>query len=656
VAEYDERHVAQPIQRHDGTHRGGIRLGNTLAAGTYYTAYSWSPVSGSGETVLSTASAAVTVTNGQKITVTLPAAPTSNYKANVYLSDPNDPNTALHLYAAGVTVSTGGTTAYDITAPAKKATGLWLHTNGTGANENSQHNTVEHFFAAMVPFGVQLSGTSPATNGNSAHNLFNKLMIGYLADAIVLDDADNNTFQDVFTFRYTATTKGVGVDFGLYARANYFHHLQASDGGVFAGPSATGATGNVILGYDRENGQPAPTVASVSPTPTLTPSTSGGSLITATYYYRVSAYDSNGRLLGTSAEASTAVTGPTGSVAFSNYAVTGASQYQIFRGTSAGTLTSVQLTASTSFTDTTASPPTATTPPVTTVPTLTWTEDGRNATGWYIGSTLRIRGETGLANPGLILLGAPGFNQNYAAISLNGFLDTTNYNFLSAYGSGELYINRPSGGAIHFRENNSSGSEQMTLATGGLLGLNQTSPTYGLHMLGGGQRIAALGSPNTPTLTKTGSSTTATYAYAVVAKDRAGNVTLASTASATQTNAATLDGSNYNTVNWTAVSGAVSYDVYRITATSATGNSATTGRIATAVTVLTYNDQGVAASGAVPTRNTTADLTVDGQLTLGDAGNIIVGTTTGTKIGTATTQNSASSTPHQSSSRPTRST
>jgi hypothetical protein len=150
-----------------------------------------------------------------------------------------------------------------------------------------------------------------------------------------------------------------------------------------------------------------------------------------------------------------------------------------------------------------------------------------------------------------------------------------------------------------------------------IFGAAQT-PLYSVHAWGSGLRLQAVAAPATPTLTKTGASTTATYAYAVVSKDLAGNTSLASTTSATQTNAATLDGSNFNTVTWVAVPGAASYDVYRITATSATGNSAQTGKLSVGTSVVgtSFQDQGGTASGTVPLRNNTADVTIDGFATL----------------------------------------
>lgn len=63
------------------------------------------------------------------------------------------------------------------------------------------------------------------------------------------------------------------------------------------------------------------------------------------------------------------------------------------------------------------------------------------------------------------LIGNAGFTSNYTGISLNGTLSTSNYNILSSPTETTLYINRPSGAAIRFREAN--GSDQLVIASGG---------------------------------------------------------------------------------------------------------------------------------------------------------------------------------------------
>lgn len=97
--------------------------------------------------------------------------------------------------------------------------------------------------------------------------------------------------------------------------------------------------------------------------PTLnsaTPSISGGSLATGTYYYEITATDSSGETTASN-EKTAAVTGPTGSVALSWGAVTGATGYKIYRGTSSSQenllVTTIASGATTTYTDTMATPP-----------------------------------------------------------------------------------------------------------------------------------------------------------------------------------------------------------------------------------------------------------------------------------------------------------
>lgn len=88
----------------------------------------------------------------------------------------------------------------------------------------------------------------------------------------------------------------------------------------------------------------------------------------------------------------------------------------------------------------------------------------------------------------------------------------------------------------------------------------QTNTPYGLLMVGGQSRFAALTDMGAVTVTPTGGSATS-YTYKVVAVDRSGNTTLAGTGT-TSTGAASLTASAFNTLTWTAVNAAVYYDVY----------------------------------------------------------------------------------------------
>ena len=85
---------------------------------------------------------------------------------------------------------------------------------------------------------------------------------------------------------------------------------------------------------------------------------------------------------------------------------------------------------------------------------------------------------------GTALIGGPGFGgNNYTAISLNGTLSTTNYNFTSAPNDVNLYINRPSGGEIRFRAGN---GDQAIITSAGNVGIGTTSPGVKFVNLGGG--------------------------------------------------------------------------------------------------------------------------------------------------------------------------
>jgi len=79
------------------------------------------------------------------------------------------------------------------------------------------------------------------------------------------------------------------------------------------------------------------------------------------------------------------------------------------------------------------------------------------------------------AGTGVALIGDPGFaGTNYTGISLNNTLSTSSYNILSAPNDATLYINRPSGASIRFREAN--GTDQMIIQSGGNVGIGISTP------------------------------------------------------------------------------------------------------------------------------------------------------------------------------------
>jgi hypothetical protein len=148
----------------------------------------------------------------------------------------------------------------------------------------------------------------------------------------------------------------------------------------------------------------------------------------------------------------------------------------------------------------------------------------------------------------------------------------------------------------------------------GDVGLGIT-PVYGFHQLGGSQKLQALANPTQPSVTTVGATGATSYSYYIVANDGNGGKTLVSPVRTITTGNATLSGTNYNTISWTAVSGASSYDVLK----ADTGHS-----IALGVTGTSFNDTGIASSAyTVPTVNTTANSNIDGSLTTG--ADVVVG-------------------------------
>ncbi len=117
------------------------------------------------------------------------------------------------------------------------------------------------------------------------------------------------------------------------------------------------------------------------------------------------------------------------------------------------------------------------------------------------------------------------------------------------------------------------------------------------------RELPALSDPSAPTVTPQGAAGSTTYTYKVVAMHRHGQ-TAASSAGSTATGNATLSTSNYNSVTWTAVTGATAYRIYR---TVASGTSpTTTGQVAVVGVVTQFDDTGIAGdSSTAPTANTT---------------------------------------------------
>jgi hypothetical protein len=84
---------------------------------------------------------------------------------------------------------------------------------------------------------------------------------------------------------------------------------------------------------------------------------------------------------------------------------------------------------------------------------------------------------------GSVKIGRGYCGSDYSAVVLNGSAPSGcgNYNLLSSPTDPTLYVNRQSGYSIRFRENN---SDQMTVESGGNVGIGTTDPVYKLHVTG----------------------------------------------------------------------------------------------------------------------------------------------------------------------------
>lgn len=129
-------------------------------------------------------------------------------------------------------------------------------------------------------------------------------------------------------------------------------------------------------------------------------------------------------------------------------------------------------------------------------------------------------------------------------------------------------------------------------------------PTVDFGDVKTGIQITGLATPSAPTVTPQGTAGTTTWAYRITALGVDGTETVAGSAGTTTTGNAVLTGTNFNRLTWTAVPGAVAYNIYRETAG---GTPSTTGKIGNTVQT-TFDDTGLAAAGSVPSSDTTSAL------------------------------------------------
>lgn len=114
--------------------------------------------------------------------------------------------------------------------------------------------------------------------------------------------------------------------------------------------------------------------------------------------------------------------------------------------------------------------------------------------------------------------------------------------------------------------------------------------------------------PATPVIdsvTPQGTPGATTYGYKIVGKLANGANTMPSAEVTTATGNATLDGTNFNRIIWSAVAGIATYDVYRTT-----GGSSPPKRLIAGTALLTFDDTGMAGTAVAPPTTRTAALTL----------------------------------------------
>lgn len=151
--------------------------------------------------------------------------------------------------------------------------------------------------------------------------------------------------------------------------------VKATGTVILVGTPATVVASGITVGTNPRTPDEIPpsfvttvggTLSSILPTPVLavaTPTTTGGTLTTGTYYYVVTAHNGVGETVASN-EMSAAVTGPTGKVTLDWADVVGATSYRIYRSTTPGTgyLNYYTSTAS-AYVDTNAAPVAGSGPP-----------------------------------------------------------------------------------------------------------------------------------------------------------------------------------------------------------------------------------------------------------------------------------------------------
>jgi hypothetical protein len=360
--------------------------------------------------------------------------------------------------------------------------GQFLKTNGTASAASWATPATSGFANPMTAVGQIIVATtggsaialSPGANGSV-------LRISGGAPVWSVDIVDLTTAQTLTTKTLTdpiiARLRGGATSFIVRNNANTLDNFTVTDAGLIV------ARGSITSGGDAiAAGASRLLVAMATPgAPTLNAFTSGGTLATATYYYKIVAVDVDGNTSAAGVEANVAVTGPNGRVELTWTAIGGAASYRIYRGTSTNGQNVYYTSTSAAYSDTNAASTGGTPPATNTAYAVKW---GAIGTSWTAGP-FEMWGGT---SPGVSSAGAGRI-----------YFDRTSGKFKASQ-NGAAYVDLVGGGG-----GGGTGFEVMTGGnTFGTLMVVGTNDNFGLSIEINGSEVALwdttgfLGLGNTP--------------------------------------------------------------------------------------------------------------------------------------------------------------
>ena len=342
-----------------------------------------------------------------------------------------DPGTSINTYREGTAADLNGYLRVHDSIQADGVLTLQGATNGqTGVSGNQA--VVRQPFVQFNSDGISQWSMGLDTAATNPYDKLNDFFIGRqynsgvsTADILFMRDYGNDTAPKIsIGINYVPPPDGNSVSISAPANSNWnvlnlAIPAGSTSGNAIAVTSSAGLTDikTVIdyqgfLGVGSAAPQNALTIGSNTSAgnnqtfaielgrpsaPAGTPSGSGGSMATGTYYYIITALDeAGGQTIKGLQSSGVAVTGPTGSVALSWTAITGAVSYKVYRTTTSGTYTTPAYIANPTtspYTDVAASPSAGAPPAATTAYNIKFVPGGQS----YLngGTTLGI----GTSNP-----------------------------------------------------------------------------------------------------------------------------------------------------------------------------------------------------------------------------------------------------------------